>query len=442
VTVIKDPFKGFLIMLPSLVVTRSISLPVVGERITLFDTLLLLWWLGIVVRMLQNRRSLHFSSTIFAPVFAYYGFIAALLASLFNAISPSKGIVEISVFLLLASFGLATVGIATSKERIESIVEVLTWTFVGVVLISLWEGLLVPIGFPVLFPIRHSSRITGTFRNPNQLGGFLVVVAPFVWALLLLSDTRPRHFLVLILGAVGGTLALVLTSSRASIATAAIQFSMLLPAILLFGKRKHLWRSVRVVLITAAVAVICFISLSNLTSHYWQTFIWRSWPGLKAMATLRFENVVRAAPTSVQAAFLSEQFSVAWQAFLDSPLIGVGIGNFGESYRIDGRLGYEVHSQYAGLLAETGILGLLCFTSFILPTLYRSRMLLRTRQIPTWIAVALLISVSTNLLGGAYVRILRRREFWLILSLIHAYWGLLVAAKWSYVRKLRPHNSG
>ena len=125
VTVIKDPFKGFLIMLPSLVVTRSISLPVIGERITLFDTLLLLWWLGIVLRMLQNRRSLRFSSTIFAPVLAYYGFIAALLTSLFNAISPSNGIVEISVFLLLASFGLATVGIATSKERIESIVEVL-----------------------------------------------------------------------------------------------------------------------------------------------------------------------------------------------------------------------------------------------------------------------------------------------------------------------------
>lgn len=429
IRVLRDPFKAFLIMLPFMVWTRSVRLPVVGERIVFFDVLLLIWWFGIATRKVLGNRDLRFPRALFWPAFAYYNFLVAAVTSLLGAPVLVDGLEEVSVYAFLGLWGLAIVGIATSEERIKAIARLLPWIVSGVVLISLWEVLVVSRGLLKLFPVRYvgSGRVTGPFRNPNQLGIFLFTASPFAWTSLLFSDTHWRLRWMYSFASVGATITLILTSSRSSMVVATIQLLMLAFAVLFMRTNKQRWRSIGGLLIICALCLGGVIFFRDVAADYWGTFMWRAWPVLRTLVTLpRFEEFAAVLPTAGQSRFAVRNWSLAWQAFLENPLWGAGIGNFRHSYQIIAEAyGAEIHSQYSGVLAETGAFGFLCFAVFLLIIAQRSLRLLLAKPALTWMTVALFLSLWGSFFGGVYIIILRRREFWLVLGLMLAYWDVL-----------------
>jgi len=432
---LKDPFKGFLVMLPFMVVTRSAELPIVGERIILFDVLLLIWWLGIGLRRAVGHRDLRFSRTLLVPAFVYYGFLTAAVLSLISAPVLINGIEEIAVYAFAALWGLAVAGIATSEERIEALAKWILWIVLGVILVSFAEARLGPLG---LFPTRgHGVRLSGPFRQTNQLASFLRTTAPLVWASLLLKGTSGRARWMLVLTGVGGIFVLLLTSSRFNIAVTAIELIVFIVVTLYQRARGRVRYSSRAVIAVGVVALVGVAALPRVAGHYWQTFIWRAWPFLRALITSpSLGELLGALPTGAQVEFATRNWSLAWQAFLDSPLRGVGIGNFGQSYQIVGVVGTEVHSLYAGILAETGLFGFLCVLVFLLVIAQYSWKLFKAGPSSSWLTVGLVVSLWGTLVSGIYIPFLRRREFWLTAGLLLAHWSVSFQSRRA-VRKSR-----
>jgi len=418
-TVLRDPYRGFLVLLPFMVVTRSVELPIVGERITAFDVLLLIWWLGIVLRRLAGHRDLHLSPVILAPALAYWGFLGATVLSLLHAPDIVKGIVEIAVYAFAGLWGLTVVSVCTSWARVVTVVRWTIWSVLGVILVSGAEAVLGPLG---LFPTRgHGIRLSGPFRQTNQLAAYLRATAPLVWGALLLRRTSRWQRWGLAGVVVGGVGVLILTSSRFNILVTVAELALFMFVVLRLRHHGRVSLSWRAVVLVSLLAVAAVLMVPQVAPEYWQTFMWRALPFFKGLLALPSGGDLLGTLPVSQAEFATHNWSLAWQAFLDSPIWGVGIGNFGQQYQIiSGVVGTEVHSLYAGLLAETGILGLGFVLVLFAILAARGWRLLRAAHPRAWPTVGLVISYVGWLVAGIYIPFLRTREFWLTAGLLLA----------------------
>lgn len=103
---------------------------------------------------------------------------------------------------------------------------------------------------------------------------------------------------------------------------------------------------------------------------------------------------------------------LAWDGFLESPVIGTGLGN---SVLYVGRL---THNDYATLLLELGVIGAMLFLSILLFIGWRIvRCIFRTRRYLTWMilgAASGWVAVSVSLLT---INLYTGMQFWFVLSL-------------------------
>jgi O-antigen ligase len=140
----------------------------------------------------------------------------------------------------------------------------------------------------------------------------------------------------------------------------------------------------------------------------------------------------------------SELFEVAWRMWQDHPVIGVGLGDFrvhsSEYARALGPLEFAeflteerkyVHNVYLEILAETGIVGLLLFTTVLalcLRAAWRAVRLFRQAgdTAMATLAKAVVIGVVAWLAAGMFISGQTDRRLWLLLALGPA---MLAAAK-------------
>lgn len=425
---LRDPFRAFLYILPMMVVTRSVSLPYVADRISPADFLLLLWWLALITRRVYGHRGdLCIPKSAFAPSIIYHFLLASMLLSLMNPANLWAGIETMMVYAFLGVWGASTLGIVNSEERVERIIRTLMITFSAVNLLALWEAFLIPVGLPPLLPLEHASRITATFRNPNQLGTYVVMMLPVAWSRVLFAPSRPRARWWMILNIACGLVVLALTSSRANIAVAILQYGLLSVAVL-FLRRESSFRRLLVWSLPAAAAVVLgMFILPEYAPRYWTTLATRSQPYLLELASSeRPIPSPLALLTAERTEFTENNWTMPVDAFLANPISGVGIGNFGEKYSLVSTAdGTEVHSQYLGFLAEIGAVGFGLLILFLIVMTDRSIRLVQAcdREIPasTWIAAGILVTILSSLVGGVYIRFLRRRELWLMFGLVLAH---------------------
>ncbi|RMA58953.1 O-antigen ligase family protein [Ulvibacter antarcticus] len=112
--------------------------------------------------------------------------------------------------------------------------------------------------------------------------------------------------------------------------------------------------------------------------------------------------------------FIQRNFGLALEAFEDRPLIGTGIGAFYGSYSR-----HEVHSTYLKMLGETGVIGTIGYILFILAflSLFRIRKLKQTNPYADYMATMLPFLLGC-FISWSYTYHLRKREFWILLSLV------------------------
>jgi len=126
--------------------------------------------------------------------------------------------------------------------------------------------------------------------------------------------------------------------------------------------------------------------------------------------------------------FFFQQRTGALQAFLDNPLMGIGFGGFaGSGY--PGSL-FEVHSTPLRFLAETGLVGITAYATFMAALLFGAARLARKAWHTPFRSVALVLTVAwwSLAISYGYNRHITERTFWLLLAIFLVFDAYL--ARW------------
>ncbi|MCR5665025.1 MAG: O-antigen ligase family protein [Oscillospiraceae bacterium] len=95
----------------------------------------------------------------------------------------------------------------------------------------------------------------------------------------------------------------------------------------------------------------------------------------------------------IQGTDRGELWEYAWRVFLNKPLLGHGYGAVNTTTSIKVAEGMGYHSSYLTVLVETGVIGLLCVSAFVLPVIIKAgKEWLLTRS--TELGTMLVLSVS------------------------------------------------
>ncbi len=424
---LRSPFRALLIMLPFMIITRPIGLPVIGDRIIIFDLLILVWWGCVFIRQVQGCQDVSFPKKLFWPILIYYFVLVSSFLSLINGISLLSGLEEIIVYAFLGIFALAIIGVVRTEKELLQLVKLVIVVLAIAIFYALWEVLSTTFGLPILFPISSEFRLAGTFRQTNQLASFLRTLLPIAWAMLFMANgLSPKMKAYLVLVSTLGIIILLLTSSRTNVIAALIELLIFVGVAIIQFFRGRANFSLQTIGLIISCALILIIFLPRVTGTYWQTFLWRFAPIYANIGDSRIvDNVFSATTTNpLGREFAENNWLVGFEAFKDHPWIGTGVGNFSLLYTIVRGRQYEVHSGYLNLLAERGIIGTLTFVIFLLLLLRMAIKNLYLNSTLFWIAFALLMAYLGSLISGVYVIFFRRREFWLVLSLIIVYYQL------------------
>lgn len=123
----------------------------------------------------------------------------------------------------------------------------------------------------------------------------------------------------------------------------------------------------------------------------------------------------------------------SWHVFLDHPILGVGPGQFAKHYSSNyvNRIGlmeqtknYLAHNLYFEKLAETGLIGSVCFLSILAAILYKlweqRRRFVNNCPERCFTATGFFLSLVAFAVSSAFVHLAYQRYFWLLLALSSA----------------------
>lgn len=199
---------------------------------------------------------------------------------------------------------------------------------------------------PVGDELARAQAGSVTFGNANNTAEQLVLVLPFVFALLM-TERKWRTRLVLVAFIVADLALLLHTGSRGGM--------LELIALLIF----FAFQSKRSLAVVSVLSILLFASLFALPAAYKNRY-----------ATLPsvFEDP-ESADNSAYGRLVG--WYVAWEIFKDRPLSGVGAGNFPRAfervYSYKGAHGwFEPHNLPGQVLGELGLLGVASFGAYVL----------------------------------------------------------------------------
>lgn len=309
-------------------VLYSLKIPLLLSLAALFS---LFWHIGIT-----QKIKLYWSPTLTtASVFFSLALLGVFLAS--NRPIAIKYFSDIYVKIIIMLFSIAWITRTARHFSITSSIIVASGVLVGVVaLFNKING----IGIVEETRVTIGRELGSVLGDPNDLA--LVLMFPSAFALSLLL-TKGLGAYTRFLGGVSTLIlffAIIATQSRGGLLGMLAVFAI-------FGIKK-----------VKSKTLLCFICL------VFAVFLF-------AFAGISDRKSGGAAETGVDASAQGRLY--AWEAAakmaIDNPLTGVGIDNFYSNYYFysphwDG-LNHAVHSTWFGVLAETGILGLIVFTAFI-----------------------------------------------------------------------------
>jgi len=276
---------------------------------------------------------------------------------------PLLGVDVALGFSLLAALALILNQLADLR-RLRPALNAVAWIYVIVLGLSLAGAWVWPVG---------GSRFTGFSMNPNEWA--LVVIVPICPCIAVFrqgAGWASRGGLAAALGL--GAVSVVATESRAGL----LALVVIAPIILwILGRR---WA-----LLTAGCAVVgslVFVSVVDVSSF------------AERLAAL-FDTGVLELDGSVRDRAIARR--VAWQAFLDSPWLGIGTGAFDDrSLALSGgQVAIGTHNTYLQVLAELGVVGASALAS--IPVAAAAGILAVLRRSPP----PLLRAVAIGLLGSA-----------------------------------------
>ncbi len=309
------------------------------------------------------------------------------------------GLLQLAILAFLLLFLLATYDLAITYRL--SPAYILRWTTWAVLIVGPW----------ILLHARQDAAdidAVGPFRNRAHMGSYMLTA---FWLVLIYAFWPNRHRFKAPLC----TLAMVLTLYAVAVSGRRSVYLSLAVGLVGLVVSQLVARRRRWVLGWAALLAIGFLATFFL---YGERLLPRASFFRERVFTVddRLRSALGVeAHQAEEKSFLALQKEGGRQAFLAHPLLGIGWGGFPESSYSP--TGHEMHSTPLRFLAETGLVGFVLYSAFMLYLLLRStRMFLRLRATPLGPSFQVLaIALWSLAVSYLYNRHITERTCWLLL---------------------------
>ena len=194
--------------------------------------------------------------------------------------------------------------------------------------------------------MRYGGLPFGPYVNRNHFAGFAELLIPLALVPLVLGRVRRERFFIVALLALVPIVALLLSASRGGIISFCVELVILFLLLLLHRIRtKHM--------LVGGIVVLCSVLAV-------------SWIGVQQV----LERFATYKTLDVTAGKRAAMRLDTWHIFLDHRFAGTGLGTLQQVFppyetQYDGKIVNHAHNDYLELLAESGILGGLCWVGFL-----------------------------------------------------------------------------
>lgn len=364
----------WILLVPVMINTaaRPLLPPPLGGRLQLSELAFLLLFLSWLIKFLRKRVNFVFS-TAYIPLGVY---IFSSFLSLKNSQDPAGGIIELIGIAYLAVSFILLVNILRDKQTFYFAFTAWLWTSILVCALGILGILLAYLfgiktflvieygGFPYL---GHLFRVCSTFLpNAKFLSSYLTIAVPLsCLGIFMPADKKERYLWLACLGLF--LITLFFTFSRGWLGLAAAIYLLFLK----IDSKNTRFRLFKKILAAFIIIFAVFISLISV----WKIEdikVRQYHDGSVQMIDKSMMTDYKLGLRKVEISFSLPQAhyftlkKIAWQAFKEHPVLGVGPGGFNRQVTQLKRAGelprefpdFDPHSTFLGRLAEYGILGL------------------------------------------------------------------------------------
>lgn len=370
--IVRSPELGWLLIVFFLPFERVPSYEFAGVNIkinTLIGLVTIFVW---VLALMFNGKKYKVQPNILAIPLSV--FVIAMLMSLTQAVDSSRAVAVLIFILFTIALSILAVNFVNSKEALKKTLVVLFFSSLIVGLFGLFQFGGDVVGLPAsltLLKKGYTSMVFGFPRvqafsiEPLYFANYLLIPTCVGLALAIMRvEIFKRWWLICLLALL--LVNFILTVSRGGYAGLLVSFLILG---IFFLKKVFTWRNIAIGVITAAV-VVYGVAFALSKGEYRATN--------EFLGHIKLQDLTEG--ESIQGRIIT--FRKALGAYRQSPILGVGIGNYGpwsKNYP-DARpiTGWDiVNNQYIELLAETGLVGLISFSLVIFVLIMRTFIALR-----------------------------------------------------------------
>lgn len=326
--------------------------------------------------------------------------IACFFLPIWFSLSLESTLVEcvILLFLLL----LCVLMYHSYKDRLEDgLIPLLSATVIVAVLVGIYDYGALIVGLPRLFPERTSGEVLSGFRNAGQAGAYFLVMLTILFPLRfsrLYRRLTNRNQWILNIALLACITFIALTGKISA-------YIGVLVGVIGFVLMKRNIRSIFGLGVGSILVVVIFFNLETVAPTIYKRINYKYQTRINARLS---------GDISEEGDFITKNLGGAIEAFGDRPFTGTGMGAFYGNYAK-----HEVHSTYFKMLGETGLIGTIGYSLFMLALigLFRRRKWRAGNPYADYL-YAMLPFVFGCLVSWAYTYHLRKREFWIMLAVL------------------------
>jgi len=292
------------------------------------------------------------------PFLFYLLFIIWSFISLFWTVNHVRTIVE---FIQLLCYGLVYVIVSKlDKGEHLKLGKFVIFTGVAITILALVEYIFV-----------KSSRLAGTFTNPNPFGIFVVMLFLIILGFEL---EKPKFLSKLI--AIIFLSTIILSGSRGSF----LSLLIAMPLLLVNTEKKDLLNRLFKVIIFFIIAFLVSKSFMIISTIVQNSLIDRTLAG----SFIRIDNFI---PSSLTGRL--EFWKVAGKLITNKPINGYGLGTYFAAYYLEygNNLWYArfTHNHYLQIIVELGFVGFTFIAAFFSMTLFNIYKIIKNKDYPFYL---------------------------------------------------------
>jgi O-antigen ligase len=389
----------------------------VGFTLKLFNVFILLCLGALSLRVLFSNSRLRRTS-INWWLAAFFG---ACLISLIAASNSMGGIRMLFALAFMYGAFYITINSVTDPDKFMTAIRVSTYSAFVFSLFGIFEvvGFLLGYNTGVYFKPGEAwfPRLKSTMQEPAYFANFLLLVFPLLlcwWVNGNRSLFGPRWRMLILLSCIFA--AIILTVSKGTLLALAVLFPVC------FLGRSFGFAIKRITL----VALVASIPAASI-------FLWLVNESMKLSVEMDIGKLLYESFLNTDQGSYSERKdanATSWEMFLDNPILGVGIGNYGENYEsykpadantAQNDVTLTPNNIVLNLLAENGVLGLALFSGMLSVLIVKCRRCLKPLHPGSFehaTVLGLLYGIGAMLTQYLFSAYFYFPHFWVLLGLL------------------------